>query len=107
MIVKNLIAALLAFASLSSCQGPKIVTLNQYNDVYVSEKVEDLEYHLGRPYKMRDLSGGVKEYVYIERIPVMAHKDLFRTYTITVQNGKVVSKKMEEAQASPVEFHSN
>lgn len=102
-MAKFIVAAILLFC-LTSCHCPKVVTLNQYNDIYVGEMQQDLEYNLGKPYRVKDLPEGKKEYIYIERLKISAHKELFRTYYITIQNGKVLSKKMEESKTPSIEF---
>lgn len=64
--MKRFIPALLFLASCFSRSA--VMTRQDYNDVQIGQPMNQYEERIGKPYKIRPLKDGNKEYEYIERI---------------------------------------
>lgn len=102
----RLLQSILTVCCFCACTQGKLMTYEQYHQVMVGEEISDIQFQSGRPYEVRKLSSSRQEYVYIERIPLGEHREIFRKYILTVQDGKVVEKRIVEESSSPIQYYS-
>ena len=82
------------------------MTYDDYHNVTMGEKISDIQVGMGRPYEVREISPTVQEYIYIERIPIGDARELFRKYILTVENGKVIDKRVKEEKSPTIQFYN-
>jgi hypothetical protein len=70
------------------------MTSDSYSMIQLGSPATDLASTVGEPYAIHNKGNGVKEYEYIERIRNQRTLISENHYFITVQDGKVVSKRM-------------
>ena len=87
-----------------SCAHSKMMTYNSYQRVDIGDNIFDVQSYNGPPYEIRNVGNGVREYVYVERIPTAEGTDLFREYTLIVIDGRVTEKKMHESMPSTIQM---
>ena len=71
------------------------MTLNQYEAIPLGHSIADVQKESGKPYKRSQNTEGMEEYTYIERLRVSRGHNEFRIYTLTVNEGVVVNKAID------------
>src|SRR6516165_7030269 len=79
-----------------SCSQGKFMNYESYHNIPIGEKISDVQVSVGRPYEVKEVGPHKQEYIYIERLSVGEHRELFRRYILLVEDDKVVDKKMSE-----------
>jgi hypothetical protein len=82
------------------------VTMQEFYQIDVSTTSAQVIAILGEPYAIHQKRDGVEEYEYIERITIGARYAEERHYFIAIKNGKVVSKRVDQASPLPLSFDS-
>jgi len=101
------IICLLLAVVCTACSSAAMMTAQNYQDVCIGQKASDLEAKYGEPYEVRRGIDGVKEYIYLEHIPVSGTGEVVREYLFVISNGQVVSKKVSEARSASHQFISH
>jgi hypothetical protein len=70
------------------------MTGETYSTISLGTPVESLSADIGRPYAIHYKENGIREYEYIERIRNDRSLVSENHYILTIENGKVVSKRM-------------
>jgi hypothetical protein len=73
---------------------------DEYHSIGPGLNQEALIASYGEPYEVKQLSPGLFEYHYIERIPLRPDYADEHHYYFTVQNGKVVSKRTTSSSSN-------
>ncbi|HEY2810478.1 MAG TPA: hypothetical protein VGJ00_03715 [Rhabdochlamydiaceae bacterium] len=80
---------------LASCfSRSAAMTGETYSTISLGTPVESLSADIGRPYAIHYKENGIREYEYIERIRNDRSLVSENHYILTIENGKVVSKRM-------------
>lgn len=95
---------LVVCVAFASCTQGKYMTYDDYQRVAIGEKIADIQVQMGRPYFITERTPHIQEYVYVERLSLGDHREVFRKYILTVDHDKVVEKKVVEEISSPVQF---
>lgn len=103
-MMKKLFFLLSIMAVVTACSAPRVVARTDFDAVPVGENTTSLLSRLGTPYQIREVNAHSQEYVYIERVSLSSEKELYRFYIFVVEDGNVVSKKVEEATGSSFHF---
>jgi hypothetical protein len=98
---------ILALVVTASCSRGKYMTYDDYHKIAMGENISDVQVQVGRPYEIKEHSPHRQEYVYIERISLNEHREVFRKYILTVEHDKIIDKKLVEEVSSPVQFLGN
>lgn len=88
----------------ASCSAGKYMTYDDYHKVAIGQNISDIQVQMGRPYEIKELSLHKQEYIYIERISLGEHREIFRRYIFIVEHDKVINKKVSEEASNPVQF---
>ncbi len=99
-----LIAALFTLAACAS--GNKMLTMDSFYDIPVGATKDEVIAKAGDPSRITKKDNGVEEYEYVERMSVGARLLQERRYIITVKDGMVVSKRVEQSSPPPTTFDS-
>lgn len=83
------------------------MSYDSYHTIAIGGKISDVQVLMGRPYEVKEIGPHKQEYIYIERVSVGEHRELFRRYILTVENDKIIDKKMSEETTSPFQFIGN
>lgn len=102
MIKKEWLFVLIALCT--ACAPSKMMTYHSYQNVSIGETIFDVQSRAGNPYEIRDIGASKQEYIYIERIPTSQGMEVFRRYTLIVQDGKVIGKSIDEEMSSPIQM---
>ncbi len=84
---------------LTSCVGT-MMSQSDYEAIAFGETGDSLIAKYGQPYEVKALKGGLVEYHYIMRIPVRSDLSDERHFYFTLNEGKVVSKRVSEVGSS-------
>jgi len=104
--MKNMFLFFTLFALLASCTQGKYMTYDDYHDVAMGQEISDIQVQMGRPYEVKELSNTVQEYIYIERISIGDSREMFRKYILTVEDGKVINKRVKEEKSPAVQLYA-
>ena len=85
----------------------KMMTYPSYQEVEPGQGAQELIEKYGKPYEMKTLASGRQEFLYIEHVSLGRLQELMREYVFTIEDGRVVAKKMTETKTSPVQFTSD
>jgi len=72
------------------------MTKEQFEEVCVGNSVASIRGEAGEPYSVRIVGEGVEEYEYVERISLGSRDIAENHYFLTVSNGRVIGKRMEQ-----------
>ncbi len=104
MIRRWTLAGMLLCAACAS--GGSSMTLDTFYSVSVGTTRSELIEQAGTPYTTRKLADGSEEIEYIERIQAGSRNLEERHYIYTLQDGKVVSRRVERRSPPPWQFDS-
>ena len=104
MIKRLMITALFTLAACAS--GHKMLTMDSFYDIPVGATKDEVIAKAGDPYTITKKEDGVEEYEYVERMTAGARLLQERRYIITLKNGTVVSKRVEQSSPGPGNFDS-
>lgn len=90
---------------LVACTTSKFMTYEQYYQIPIGEEVSIIQVELGRPFEVKEVGPSTQEYIYVERIPLGETREMFRRYILTVLDGKIIQKRVEEEVTSPLQLH--
>ncbi len=79
------------------------MTFDDYNKIALGENISDVQVQLGMPYEVKEQGPNKQEYIYIERIRLGEKREIFRRYILTVDNNKVIDKKVTEEVSSLIQ----
>jgi hypothetical protein len=99
-----LISSLLLLAACAS--GPSVVTMNAFYDIPVGATKNEVIAKAGDPTAIEKKDDGSEEYQYVERMTAGARLLQERHYIITLKDGVVVSKRVEQSSPPPTTFDS-
>ena len=99
-----IIATLLTLTACAS--GSKVLTMDSYYDIPIGATQEEVVAKAGDPWKITHKEDGTEEYLYVERMSAGARLLQERRYIITIKNGTVVSKHVEQSSPSPTSTDS-
>jgi len=92
----------------ASCSSVPMMKGQTYEQVFLGEHIKQLTEEVGKPYEIRELPSGLKEYIYIERTKLTGKRELFREYHILIGNdGRVLKKSYTEIVPPPFEIMLN
>ena len=97
---------IISFLILSACAvGPKIVTMDAFYDVPIGATKAEVVAKTGDPSSITNKDDGVQEYHYIERFKAGARTLEERHYIITLKDGVVISKRVEQISPPDAPMH--
>lgn len=82
------------------------MTMQRFSDVPIGTTESEVVKSAGTPDMIRKCSDGSVEYEYVERIRAGNRDIETRYYIFTIQDDKVVSKKIKQSSPSPYEYDS-
>lgn len=92
---------------LAACaSGPSVLTSDSFYSIPVGATKDEVIAKAGDPAKISKKDDGTEEYLYIERMKAGARTVQERHYIITIKDGAVVSKKVEQSSPMPTSFDS-
>lgn len=89
----------------AACAGP-VMSRAQFNSVQFGDTQDVLVSQHGTPYEVKQLSGGMVEYHYIERVPIRPDMAEEHHYYFVIKDGKVLSKRTT-CNSGNVDLHFN
>jgi hypothetical protein len=101
---KKLLLCLLIMAGCSS--GGRMMTMDSFYGIPIGATKDEVVQCAGSPAECRLKCSNVEELEYIERINAGARLLQERRYILTLRNGKVVSKRVEQSSPAPTTFDS-
>ena len=104
--MKNIFLLLSLFVVFTACTQGKYMTYDDYHDINMGQEISDIQVQMGRPYEVKDLSRTKQEYMYIERITIGDNREMFRKYILTVEDGKVIDKRVKEESTPAVQLYA-
>lgn len=72
-----------------------------YNAITLGTPAAQVVQRYGEPYSVKELRGGLLEYRYIEKISMNRELVYENHYVLTVEDGKIVSKRFREEMRQP------
>lgn len=100
------VQAALMFFFLSCSAGSRPITAYSFYSIPIGATKEEVVEQVGKPSRIRNQGGGVEEYEYIERLNAGARVLEMNHYILTLQEGKVISKRVERGSPPPTRFDS-
>lgn len=82
------------------------MTADSFYSIPIGASKDEVVERAGSPMSVYDKGGGVQEYVYVERLMAGARLLQQSRYIFTIENGKVVSKRIERDSPPPTQFDS-
>ncbi len=93
--------------TLAACaSGAHVMTADCFYSISVGASEQEIVEMAGSPIRIRDKGCGVQEYEYVERVMAGARLLQETRYIFTIENGKVVSKRVEKSSPPPTQFDS-
>jgi hypothetical protein len=96
--------SLLAFAACAS--GHNMLTMDSFYDIPVGATKEEVISKVGDPYSITRKDDGSEDFVFIERMKAGARLIQERRYIITLKDGVVISKRLEQSSPPATTFDS-
>lgn len=92
---------------LAACaSGPSILSTDSFYSIPVGATKDEVIAKAGDPSKISKKDDGTEEYLYIERMKAGARTVSERHYIITIKDGVVISKKVEQTSPPSTSFDS-
>lgn len=99
-MAKNWIAlVVLALLTFGCASRNSTVSRATYDDITIGTSYTDVERELGEPYNVQTIGHNTYEYEYVEKLSLNPGTLIENHYFIVVQNGKVVSKRMQQEKS--------
>lgn len=83
-----------------------VVTMESFYNIDTAATTEQVVASLGKPYAIHKKKDGTCEYEYIERITIGSRSAERRHYFLTIKDGIVISKRVEQSSPLPYGFDS-
>ena len=84
------------FLTFSCAQGHKVVSEERFYEADLGMSEKELKGKLGKPYAVKKMKNGEKEFKYIERVYSNNRHIETRIYFFVLKDGRVISKRIEK-----------
>jgi outer membrane protein assembly factor BamE (lipoprotein component of BamABCDE complex) len=99
--------SIVSFLFFTACaSGGSLMTSDAFHDIPIGATKQEVIKNNGRPVVIHEKEDGTEELDYVERLRIGARTVLETHYILTIKEGKVTSKRIENSTPPPTNFDS-